>query len=1380
MKKSKSSALLLALVATACVLAVTLGPAVTAQDSIPNVKGPYIPPQGRKKPKPNTPPAPTPTPTPDIGDEPDEYNENDPDRPAFARGVTNHAEYQRRRQEWVNMKMGVQPGVHFDPMARSRALKEMREQEEVIATKLKKGLISERVMSTGWTNIGPFPLANGQTNTFETPVSGRVTSIAVHPTNPDIVYVGVAQGGVYRSLNGGQTWTQLFDNADTQVVGAIAIAASNPEIVYVGTGEAGQSADSFIGIGVYRIDNASTTADLTGPINPSITTGTTTAITYNAFNGRSISEILVAPNDPSVVFVATATGAIANPGQSPGNTVGPPPFLALRGLFRINNANGPIAGMTIAKLTVTTAGGLDVPSTGNRSIMDIAFDPADNTGNTMVAFVNGVGGATMNDGGIWRTTNALTTGTFTQRLVPVSSNIRGEFGVTRVAGVTTMYSASQETGTTAGCTGTAQGSVRKSVDGGVTWSARLAGGSGFCGGQCSYDIAVDVSPTDPNLVLLGGNVRGTCTRNMGRSTDGGATFPNADGGLHADSHALAFAPSNPLVVYTGNDGGIWRSSDGGQTWNSLNNRTFVATQFQSIASHATERYFLLGGTQDNGTEILEPNDSSQRPYDGWRNADFGDGGYARIDQTSTDPENVVLYHTYFNQTNAQAIARVTSRSQARKGNWPFFGCGFGGVIPNGFDCATTTAILFYAPFELGPAGVIGATGQTVYWGSDTLYRSINQATTFVVASQKPIVSGAAVTSIAIGQTDDNVRILGLTNGTVWGTSNGALTLINVTPSGAPTRVVGRVAIDPNNASVAFIGYSGFFNGAFANNQHIYRTTAFNTTGPITWTAVGNGLPDTPINAIVVDPANSNVVLAGTDIGVYRSIDGGLNWLPYNTGMPRIAVFDLAIQNANRLVRAATHGRGIWEIALDSAVTISGQITGPNNTGVTMELTGSAPAPQTTTTDGSGNYSFSGLTVGGNYTVRPVATATTAFTPSQRNYADIPSSRTGENYTTNAPPVAGALSPGIVLISEFRLRGSAGAADEFVELYNNTDSAITVATTDGSDGWALDASQSDGTTRLTVATIPVGTVIPARGHYLLAAQGYSLNARATADLYYTPGPAQTDISDNTGLALYFTSNRANFSAANRLDAVGFTGAPAPDREGAGLTPIPIASVDFSYLRTMTVASGGIPKDTNDNLADFRLVSSTGQVGGAAQLGAPGPENRASPIQRNAQILSALLDPAATSSASPNRVRNLLDVGANQQFGTLTIRRTFTNNTGGSVTRLRFRIVDITTFNSPDAGPTIADLRLLDSSDAAVGTSLGTLNVEGSTLELPPIPLLGGGLNHVYNISLLPEDGLDPLVAGVCPVGDTCSVNVQFRLGVMQTGIFRFFINIEALP
>ena len=182
------------------------------------------------------------------------------------------------------------------------------------------------------------------------------------------------------------------------------------------------------------------------------------------------------------------------------------------------------------------------------------------------------------------------------------------------------------------------------------------------------------------------------------------------------------------MVYQGNDGGIFRSDDNGLTWTSLNNRTFVATQFQSIASHPTERYFLLGGTQDNGTELLQPTPFSQLPYDGWKNADFGDGGYARIDQTATDTENVVMYHTYFNQTNAQAIARVTQRADARKGNWPFLAAASAASSPTGLIAPHDHRLLVMLHLNLAQLELWAQRADRVL-GSDASIRSINQAAT---------------------------------------------------------------------------------------------------------------------------------------------------------------------------------------------------------------------------------------------------------------------------------------------------------------------------------------------------------------------------------------------------------------------------------------------------------------------------------------------------------------------------------------------------------------------------------------------------------------------------------------------------------------------------
>jgi predicted extracellular nuclease len=390
------------------------------------------------------------------------------------------------------------------------------------------------------------------------------------------------------------------------------------------------------------------------------------------------------------------------------------------------------------------------------------------------------------------------------------------------------------------------------------------------------------------------------------------------------------------------------------------------------------------------------------------------------------------------------------------------------------------------------------------------------------------------------------------------------------------------------------------------------------------------------------------------------------------------------------------------------------------------------------------------------------------------------------YLSLLPPA----TSGQLLISEFRNSGPNGVNDEFIEIYNNTNSAHTVQSSDVSAGYGVVAQDN-----ILRCTIPNGTVIPARGHYLCVnSAGYSLGnypagvgTTATGDATYT-----ADIPDNNGVALF--NSAATFSAATRLDSVGFTSTPVGVfKEGTGLVTLSGSTLQYSYLRDLcgkggsaTISgpcpSAGLPLDTNNNATDFVFLDTGGTVTPAGQrLGAPGPENLSSPIQRNSLFAGLLLDGSVSSSSAPNRVRDFTaDSANNSTFGTLEVRRRFVNNTGSSVTRLRFRIVDMTTFPVPGG---YADLRARTSSLVVVsgindaGTCLAsngvatipcTVNVQGTTLETPPSQPFGGGLNSTMSVTL------------GTPLAPGASVNVRFLLGIQQTGTFRFFINVEALP
>jgi hypothetical protein len=220
--------------------------------------------------------------------------------------------------------------------------------------------------------------------------------------------------------------------------------------------------------------------------------------------------------------------------------------------------------------------------------------------------------------------------------------------------------------------------------------------------------------------------------------------------------------------------------------------------------------------------------------------------------------------------------------------------------------------------------------------------------------------------------------------------------------------------------------------------------------------------------------------------------------------------------------------------------------------------------------------------------------------------------------------------------------------------------------------------------------------------------------------------------------------------------------------------------------MNQAAGGNPKDTNDNASDFVFADTQGTfISGVTQrLGAPGPENLASPIRRdNAGVNVLFLDGTKSTSVDPNRSRDFTS-GSNAAFGHLTIRRRVVNNTGASVTRLRFRIVEFTTFPSPGGG--VADLRALTSvdevsvgpiNDAGTCTAAGagsppcTITVKGTTLEEPPAQPNGGGMNSSMSVG--------SVTLGT-PLANGASVPVRFVLGIQQTGTFRFLIIVEALP
>jgi uncharacterized repeat protein (TIGR01451 family) len=453
-----------------------------------------------------------------------------------------------------------------------------------------------------------------------------------------------------------------------------------------------------------------------------------------------------------------------------------------------------------------------------------------------------------------------------------------------------------------------------------------------------------------------------------------------------------------------------------------------------------------------------------------------------------------------------------------------------------------------------------------------------------------------------------------------------------------------------------------------------------------------------------------------------------------------------------------------------------------------------------TADGGANPATGGTDytpTSGTLTFNPGQTVQTISVPV---LADADGSETNETFLVNLGGATGdstiadsqglgtitpTSTPGTVIISELRTSGPAGADDEFVELSNNTDSPITVTASDASAGWAIVKSGNDcSATPVVVAVIPNGTVIPARGNYLVTGSAYSLGAYAAGDQSLV-----LDIEDDRNVALFSTSDLSNVSTATRLDAVGFGSNTGNNcdllREGSTLAGAQGSTSEYSFVRKV---DKGETQDSNDNAADFNVVSTTPAtpVGANATptLGAPGPENSTGargPVPCNvadtARFGRSRLDSTVAVGSAPNTVRDTTaDAPNNSTFGTIDFRRRFTNNTGGAVTRLRFRITNTLNPTTPGA----ADLRARSSAPVVVagvndpatcgGPAPCSVNVTGTTLEQPPAQTSGGGVNSSLGVGT---------ITLATPLASGASVNLHVLFGVQQAGDYHLSIVVETV-
>jgi endonuclease G len=620
---------------------------------------------------------------------------------------------------------------------------------------------------------------------------------------------------------------------------------------------------------------------------------------------------------------------------------------------------------------------------------------------------------------------------------------------------------------------------------------------------------------------------------------------------------------------------------------------------------------------------------------------------------------------------------------------------------------------------------------------------------------KIALDNLSITSVSSGPATEPTTPA--SNVTFTNVSSASLT-VNWTNGNGSGRIVVAKQGSPVNA-VPVDGTSYTANAAFGSGSELSASAAPTSSRSVTAsrmpptlsTTRGTTSTDLVSKSVSTPTSGTSVAVVGSgNFVVYAGTGNSVNVMNLQPSTTYyFSVFEYNGFNASINYLTTNPGTGSQTTA--AAYQISGTVrsrAGAGLSGVAVALSTGDTSIANTVTDSNGNYSFASVTAGADYSVTPTSTSF-KFSPVSASVNALGSNQTID--FTGTPRV---------IISEFRFRGpdvdGAGpltaSTNEFVELYNQTDESVTVT------GWTL--RSSDGTTLLTLPA----AIVPARSHYLVAGSGYGLSAYAAAN-----STLAADIPDGAGVALF--NSGTVFDVSTRLDAAGFSGVgDSTYREGTGLTPAGgvTSDADFSFVR---YTSNGVPNDADDNQADFMFVSTDGGIYDSRQsgLGAPGPENSSSPLVRNSQISVAVLDPSASSSAYPNRERDFnSDPANNAPAGRMYIRRTVTNNTGALVTQLRFRVINMTTYPSP-AG--YADMRAITSGPVTVTVTGGaSKNVLGTTLETPPTQPKGGGNNSTLAAGTITLNS---------PLADGASMDLQFVLGVQNGGVFRFYVNVEAV-
>jgi photosystem II stability/assembly factor-like uncharacterized protein len=773
-------------------------------------------------------------------------------------------------------------------------------------------------------NIGPFR------------TSAWITDIAV-PETPlreslYTIYAASRNGGLYRTINGGLSWTAISDAIDVPTIGAVAVAPTNSQLVWVGTGDQANARSSSSGKGVFKSTDAGKTWQFMGlgdshhiarilihPKNPDIVFvaalghlfshneergifrtsdgGKTWSKVLYVDDGTGAAEIVMNRTNPNILFAAmyekhrTAQQLILG---GPGSGL----YQSVDGGTTWKRLEGGLPSGTLGRI------GVDIyqknPNILYAVVENLNPRPAEYGPSTDGCDMGGPG---FSDAppttGRGRAGNAAPPPTAVQpgRGAAAGGGAATAPGAAARGGAGAQGQAAAQPGRGRGAASRIGNEVYRSDDGGRTWKKAHAHSVDVAGGKAPYSFnQLRIDTGNPDRVIV-------TSDQMYVTVDGGKTWgcTNQNGffrGVFGDFRSIWWDPQDNQRLMIGSDGGVNYSFDGGRTASTYLNLPIM--EVYAIGVDMDDPYNVYGGAQDHDSWKTPSNSKTGLiTVEQWTTVGPGDGMYNQVDPTDSRwvyNTRELGNHGRFDQLTGQRTV----------------------IAPPPPEAGTILRYNWIAPIVLSPHNP-----HIIYAGSQFLHRSLNQGNSWEVISGDLTTNTPAcgrsnsgnvpfcnITTISESPLRAGMIWAGTDDGKVHLTMNGGVNWTDMTQAiagaGGPVEIaVSRVFASPHDANTAFVSKSGFRRDEF--KPYLFRTTDAGKT----WQAISANLPNAPINVVVQDRKNKNLLIVGNDIGVFVSIDNGASWARMRSNLPTVPVHDLTIHPRENDLVLGTYGRAIW-------------------------------------------------------------------------------------------------------------------------------------------------------------------------------------------------------------------------------------------------------------------------------------------------------------------------------------------------------------------------------------------------------------------------------------------------------------------------------------